>query len=88
LTSNDRKMYSLNKVQTIFGSNFFGFQSTGNGNRLAIASNFWIYIVATIALSGATIILWFWWWRNTRARENLEEAKKLDDLESAQRADA
>jgi len=79
-------MCPLNKKQSLFGSNFFGFQSTDQGKKLAIASNFWIYIVATVALTGATIILWVWWWRKIKSRENLEEAKRLDDLEK-QRAD-
>ncbi|KAL4883538.1 hypothetical protein BJY04DRAFT_216362 [Aspergillus karnatakaensis] len=41
-------------LATIFGTNFFDYE---NG-RMRVASNFWVYIVLVVAMSGITVLLW------------------------------
>ncbi|OJJ39788.1 hypothetical protein ASPWEDRAFT_105628, partial [Aspergillus wentii DTO 134E9] len=61
-------------AQTLFGMNFFDFR----GDGLTIATNFWIYIVMAGALSGMTVLLWFYWQRSVKAKYMSEK----DDIES------
>ncbi|KAH7094942.1 hypothetical protein FB567DRAFT_574833 [Paraphoma chrysanthemicola] len=49
-------------VATFFGSNFFGFESTSDGNVLAVASNVWIYMIVALAFSAIAMTLWYWWY--------------------------
>ena len=53
-------------MQTLFGSNFFGFKSGRSRDVLVVAENIWIYLVTAIGLSSITIAAWFWWLRRTR----------------------
>ncbi|KAI9931544.1 hypothetical protein MW887_010121 [Aspergillus wentii] len=61
-------------LATLFGMNFFDFR----GDGLTIATNFWIYIVMAGALSGMTVLLWFYWQRSVKAKYMSEK----DDIES------
>ncbi|MCJ1271177.1 hypothetical protein MMC22_011076 [Lobaria immixta] len=61
-------------VATVFGSNFFGFEDNGGSAKLRVASNFWIYVVATASLLCVTISAWWWCLRVSRSRDNDEES--------------
>ena len=61
-------------VQTVFGSNFFGFEDNDGSAKLRVASNFWIYVVATASLLCVTISAWWWCLRVSRSRDNDEES--------------
>jgi hypothetical protein len=54
-------------MQTLFGSNFFGFKSDRSRNILVVAENIWIYLVTAVGLSSLTLAAWFWWLRRSRS---------------------
>lgn len=60
--------------QTVFGSNFFGFEDNNGSAKLRVASNFWIYVVATGSLLCITFPAWWWCLRASRSRDNDEES--------------
>ncbi|RFU31765.1 hypothetical protein B7463_g4560, partial [Scytalidium lignicola] len=60
-------------LASLFGSNFFVYSQ--DGNKLTVASNFWIYIVFTAGFSGMAVVLWFLWKRRSVS------SREADDLE-------
>jgi len=65
-------------MQTLFGSNFFAYSQ--QSDELTIASNFWVYIIAAIISSGATVLLWHFWKRRraqTTEKVELESQKRV-----------
>lgn len=64
-------------LQGIFGMNYFDF---GDGAKIEIASNFWIYLAVTIPL---TILTGMAWWLAVRHQKNKAQAHSLDNLEKA-----
>lgn len=67
-------------MQTLFGSNFFVYNQ--EGNRLTVASNFWVYVVIAFGFSGIAVAFWFLWRRRrARASPEDEELEAQYDLE-------
>ena len=67
-------------VATFFGSNFFGFESSGtSGNELKVASNVWIYVVVTFVLLVFTVGGGWACWLRSRPKQGLKRRKEEDD---------
>lgn len=65
-------------MQTLFGSNFFGYSQ--QDNKLTVASNIWVYVVTAVGLSSITILCWFSWRR--RRVQGHQRWEREDELES------
>lgn len=73
--------------QSLFGSNFFGFDSSNGKHTLLVASNIWIYFLTTILLLSLTVTGW-WYWRKSSIPEkagdegepDIDIEKQLDSL--------
>ncbi|KAL2064451.1 hypothetical protein VTL71DRAFT_4945 [Oculimacula yallundae] len=60
-------------LATLFGSNFFVYSQ--ESNELTVASNFWIYIVFAVGISGAVSLSWVLW-RKRRGRQLEQDASE------------
>ncbi|KAI9893694.1 MAG: hypothetical protein M1814_005910 [Vezdaea aestivalis] len=69
-------------VATLFGSNFFGFINNGGKARLQIATNFWIYVVATVILLAMTLTGWWWCLNVTKFPSHDDDDANDVDLEA------
>lgn len=72
-------------VQTLFGSNFFGFEDNDGSANLRVASNFWIYVVTTVTLLCITFSVWWWCLRVSRSRD-VDEESSGDQIRPSKKA--
>jgi hypothetical protein len=69
------------QLQTLFGSNFFGYETTSSGSELTMASNVWVYFILAVSVSGMTVLLWWWWWRKSmRSIKSARESITMDSM--------
>ncbi|KAL4904028.1 hypothetical protein BDW74DRAFT_185744 [Aspergillus multicolor] len=59
----------LTGIKTIFGTNFFDYVE---GN-IQIASNFWIYIVMAVGMSGCTVPVWVFYQRKRKSKSRHQQ---------------